>query len=333
MAAATAKPEAEGVTNTPLVSVVVPAYNAAPFIGAALDSALAQTYRPIEILVADDGSTDATAEVVKGYGPPVRYLREENKGPAGARNLGLRHAQGEFIAFLDADDLWHPRKLELQVPQLLKRPTVGLCACWLEGFRDAAEVRWKDLNGEVVAEPVTHRQIVLRNQFSTPTILARAEAVRQAGSFDETLFGPEDWDFWRRIMQHWEAVRLKVVLAAFRVRDVSVSSNAARMLENNLRVLRKTFADNPGLPWHCRQRARSYLHLDASWTYLNESAGKAAAEFAISLVLWPLPMGKVYCRPFGRAKLTTRIALELIGIHRAHPAESPPLDGSSKESG
>src|SRR2546426_10667200 len=94
-----------------LISCIVPVFNGERYLHETLNSILAQTYRPLEIIVADDGSTDGTRTIVASYGQQVRYLWQLNAGPAAARNLGLTAAKGEFIAFLDADDLWHPEKL------------------------------------------------------------------------------------------------------------------------------------------------------------------------------------------------------------------------------
>src|SRR5439155_12157099 len=108
------------------VSVVIPSYNRAYIVGQAIESALQQTHRPVEVLVADDGSTDDTRRVVEGYGPPVRYFYQPNAGVSAARNLGLRHARGEFIALLDSDDWWLPWKVEAQVRLLRAFPDVGM---------------------------------------------------------------------------------------------------------------------------------------------------------------------------------------------------------------
>ncbi len=116
----------EGPGSSGLVSVVIPTYNRALHLGAAIESALGQTYRPLEVIVVDDGSTDGTADVVATFGSDVRYLHQPNGGVAAARNLGLRHARGEFIAFLDSDDRWQPWKLAAQVELLRKRPDIGM---------------------------------------------------------------------------------------------------------------------------------------------------------------------------------------------------------------
>ncbi len=303
------------MSERPLVSVVMPAYNAEAFVADAIDSALAQDYRPIEVLVVDDGSTDATAEVVQRYGDPVRYLRQENAGPAGARNLALQHASGRYVAFLDSDDVWHPRKLAVQVPLMESNPRTGICGARMKAFRSKSELDWENAEGADWA-PVESVSMLVKNRFSTSTVVVRTEAAREAGGFDTDIFGPEDWDLWRRITQRWDAVSMRAVLAGYRERDESVSSNAGRMLENNRKVLRKAFADNPGLPLGCRLRALSYLHLDATLEYLGGSAAAGLYHLLASLALWPLPLGRDCCAPLTRAKLALRLPLQMLGLWR-----------------
>src|SRR5688572_18418487 len=97
--------------SDPLIICIVPSFNSSRYLSEALDSILAQTYRPLEVIVADDGSTDATAAIVGAYGDRIRFVKQVTAGPASTRNLGLHSAAGEFVAFLDADDLWHREKL------------------------------------------------------------------------------------------------------------------------------------------------------------------------------------------------------------------------------
>jgi glycosyltransferase involved in cell wall biosynthesis len=110
-----------------LVSCIVPVFNGEKYFPEAVDSILAQTYRPLEVVVADDGSTDGTAALVAGYGDQVRYLFQPNTGTAAACNLGLKAAQGDFIAFLAADDLWHPERLARQMSRFQRPPDLDFC--------------------------------------------------------------------------------------------------------------------------------------------------------------------------------------------------------------
>jgi len=116
------------------ISVVIPSYNYARFVREAIDSALAQTYPPLEVIVVDDGSTDATPEVLASYGDRIRVIRQRNEGVARARNAGIATARGDYVAFLDADDVWHPRKLELQIARFDGDPSLGLVHCGVEMF-------------------------------------------------------------------------------------------------------------------------------------------------------------------------------------------------------
>jgi glycosyltransferase involved in cell wall biosynthesis len=300
----------------PLVSVIMPAYNAAAFVADAIESALAQDYRPIEVLVADDGSADDTAAVVRAYGERVRYLHQANAGPAAARNLAIEHAAGRYLAFLDADDVWHPHKLAVQVPLMEREPQLGICGARTKAFRDLRELAWEEPDPDAERVPVDAAAVIVKNRFSTSTVIARTDAVREAGGFDADIFGPEDWDLWRRITRRHPGMNLDAVLAGYRERDESISSNAARMLANNRKVLRKSFADNPGLSWRTRMRALSYLHLDATLEYLGSVAFPAARHLTLSLALWPMPLGRDCCKPLTRAKLALRLPLEMAGLWR-----------------
>src|SRR5262245_49416395 len=121
-----AQDEGDGRGEPGLVSVIIPSYNRAYIVGQAIESVLRQTYRPLEVVVVDDGSSDNTRAVVEQYGPPVRYFRQANAGVSAARNAGFRQARGAFVALLDSDDRWLPWKLSAQVALLRRFPEVGM---------------------------------------------------------------------------------------------------------------------------------------------------------------------------------------------------------------
>jgi glycosyltransferase involved in cell wall biosynthesis len=168
-----------------LISCIVPVFNGERFLGEALDSILAQTYRPVELIVVDDGSTDATAQVAARYTRHVSYLRQEHSGSAAAKNNGLRAAQGDLIAFLDADDLWHADKLSRQRDRLLELPELTLCFTrfqnfWIPELAHEAE-RYRN---DPMAAPLA--------AWSIGTLLVARAVFARLGPFREQLRGNEN---------------------------------------------------------------------------------------------------------------------------------------------
>lgn len=195
----------------PLLSVIIPVYNGAEFLADALTSVYAQAYTPIEIIVVDDGSADNTAAVVQMCGPDIRYLYQSNQGPAAARNAGLALAQGELIAFLDADDLWPPHKLTLQVTALLANEKV--------------QVVWGHTQictyGETVAPC---RTLAPQRAPLLGSLLCRRSVFTQVGLFDPALWLGEDIDWLRRLVAAGVVVQSSPDLALlYRMRPGSLT--------------------------------------------------------------------------------------------------------------
>jgi glycosyltransferase involved in cell wall biosynthesis len=240
------------MTQKSLVSVVCPAYNCERFIEPALDSVFAQSHRPIEVIVVDDGSTDSTAELVKGY-HEVRYLNQTNRGPSAARNCGIRAARGEFVAFLDLDDLWIPEKLAKQVAALESCPEAGLSFSDMRLFDSAGQDRLTMFQKyRLTAEYFGHDSVVDRavaklvtvNFIPTSSVLARKSALTQVGGFDEQFRKSEDWDLWLRIALRRPILYTLELLALKRVHDVNTSRDAEGMNVASLQVLEKLRRDH-----------------------------------------------------------------------------------------
>ncbi|HET9482146.1 MAG TPA: glycosyltransferase [Candidatus Polarisedimenticolia bacterium] len=181
------------------VSVVIPARNAEPFLGEALDSVFGQGLEDPEVVVVDDGSTDRTAEVARRYGRGVRVLSQQAAGSARARNTGLSATGGELIAFLDADDVWEPEKSRLQIPLLRSDPNLALVFSDMVGFGAGSAAPAGYFSQRGFDGRCAPSSIFFYDMISTPTVILRRSCLDQVGRFDESLPIGQDTDLWFRI--------------------------------------------------------------------------------------------------------------------------------------
>jgi glycosyltransferase involved in cell wall biosynthesis len=292
--------------TVPSISVIIPTYNSATLVPQAIDSVLAQTVPVREILVLDDGSTDDTRQRVAGYPASVRYLWHHNQGVSATRNRGVREASGELIAFLDADDVWHPRKLELQLHVLADNPQLALLGT--NTFEWPAPV-YPDTTvpSPQALCPVEWQSLTVKNYFTTSSIIVRREVLERVGPFDTALQGPEDYDLWLRIAHIAPVANLRLPLAGYRIATAGSLSKQARTMQDGMRrILRKL--DQRKLwhgDWLLRQKAYSYC--DYSCAYMYAAAGArvvAVGNLLRSLTRYPLPFRRSEVRmSFARFKL------------------------------
>lgn len=237
-------PEAETGQDKPVISVVIPAYNAAVFIGKTLDSVHAQTYSSYEIVLVDDGSIDETSELVKSWadahpGTAVRLLRQDNKGIGAARNTGVREARGEYVAFLDADDLWMPRKLEA----VARRLTVAVdLICHDEWLKGIGRKPRRLTHGPYT----TYRDLLFKgNPLSPSATVVRRKKLVEVGGFSEDLRfnSAEDYDLWLRLVKSGCRIEyVHEVLGIFRQDGQGITGKIEMHCEHCLRVLEVHFA-------------------------------------------------------------------------------------------
>ena len=211
-----------------LVSCIVPVFNGERFLREALDSILAQTHHHLDIIVVDDGSTDGTAAIVSSYGSKFHYLYQHNAGPAAARNLGLTIAKGEYIAFLDADDLWHPEKLARQLKRFQTRPELELSVTLVQNFWNA-ELRHEEgsYRGRPIAQP-------LPGYFLLQTLLARRSVFEKVGQLNEALRLGEDVEWFIRVTDEGITVDLTPDVLVYRRLH---QNNTSRPIEANREAL------------------------------------------------------------------------------------------------
>jgi len=216
---------------TRLVSCIIPVYNGERFVAEAIASVLAQTHQPVEVIVVDDGSTDATPDVVRAFGSSVQYLQQPNAGPPAARNVGIRAARGEFIGFLDADDRWRPEKLARQLALFDAEPELGCCLTLVRLF-------WEDGNS---AEEVLYRA---KGQVEVETQQQSSMLVRRAVFDSVGLFDPElphaalvEW-FERAQARGMRTGRLSEVVAERRMHEANFSRRESSR-EEILRLVKR----------------------------------------------------------------------------------------------
>lgn len=223
-----------------MISVIIPAYNAAKSIARSLDSVLSQTLTDFEIVVVNDGSpdTDAFEAALSNYRDRVTYIKQENQGAAAARNTGIKAARGEFLAFLDADDLWLPNYLESQMG-VLRKTSADVVYC------DALIVGSSHLKGRTFIELAPTRcevtpESLLRVDVGllTSALIATKKAVLDAGLFDETILRGHDFDLWLRIAQkRFKFACNRQILAHYTVSDSGLSGNTVKQLHRRLELL------------------------------------------------------------------------------------------------
>lgn len=218
----------------PLVSVIMPAYNTARYIGEAIDSVLSQDYGAVELIVIDDGSTDGTLDVVRSYGDRLTLLTQKNQGSAVARNAGLAAASGEYIAFLDSDDVWLPGKLTRQVRHLQENPEIGLVYARWRVWKPSNDDHYPPAEEAIRAlgipagegEPTgivadrsgwLYNRLLFSSLLHTITVLVRRTLIDAIGPFDAELKRGQDYDYWIRASRLTEIHQLDRVLALYRV--------------------------------------------------------------------------------------------------------------------
>ncbi len=274
-------------TKAPAVSVIMPAYNSAPYIAEALDSVFAQTFKEFEVIVVNDGSpdTEELEKVLEPYRDRVVYLRQENRGVSAARNAAIRVARAPLVAMLDPDDLWEPDYLEVQVGMMHADPSLELLYpnALIFGDGEHAGRTYMEVNpseGEVTFEGMVTQRCTVVNY-----VIARRDAVVAAGWFDETLSRSEDFDLWLRILGRGGRIAYhRKVLARYRRHAGSLSSDPVLMRRDILRVLDKAAATleltdaQRALLARERERFEAGMRLEEGKRAFERGDARAAAE-------------------------------------------------------
>ncbi len=305
--------------NTPLVSAVIPTYNCGRYVVEAVESARAQTYPRLEIIVVDDGSTDDTRERLQPYLGRISYIHQENRGLSAARNRGIQAARGEWIALLDADDRWHCEKTSMQlgVARELGCALVGspLADSMPDTLPPTAEARLLSVRDYLLSAPIG----------PSGTIISKA-CLARTGLFDETLRAVEDRDMWLRIAACFPTAAVESPCWWYRIHEGQMNRQAERMGANYRRVLDRFFAAHAEYA-QLRAASLSYMYADLAWSHFLEGSRRRAMSYLLhSLWLHPAPYRGPHGRePWWRGKHLVRYALGAKLFQSLTAARSQPV--------
>lgn len=294
-----------GNSSLPRVSVIIPSYNHERFVGRAIDTALAQTLSPHEVIVVDDGSTDGTARVLGGYADQIRAVHQTNAGVSAARNAGVAHSRGELLAFLDADDEWDPKKLELQVKTWQAQPALGLVHCGVEDIDHEGKPLRRHTEGlsgmGVAAEMLLFRRSTILGGGSG--VLIPRAVFEAVGGFDPRLSTSADWDLYYRISSRYQVGFVPEPLLRYRLHGSNMHGNIRAMEHDMLLAYQKAFAD-PGAPVQkLRRRAYGNLHTVLAGSFFAVGQKPDFARHAArSLLLTPDNVGRFLGYPLRRLR-------------------------------
>jgi glycosyltransferase involved in cell wall biosynthesis len=269
------------------VSVIIPNYNYARYVSQAIESVLNQTYSNIEVIVVNNGSTDDSLQVLKEFGDRICLVNQENLGQSGARKSGLSRANGDFVAFLDADDTWEPQKIEKQL--LLFNPMTQLVYCGIRHFNeshvDDISIHLPQFRGSCASSFIDQPGVSIVLSGESTAIFTR-ELLEKVGGFDPDLNSAAGWDFFRRCSKFTEFDFVPDALTNYRIHGANMSNNGLNTIPDIRKAYKKLFQDES---WEVSSRIvrRIVVSLEYSFlkTHLKQRNFKAALGAGFRMLL------------------------------------------------
>ena len=273
----------------PKVSVIIPTYNRASYICETIDSVLDQTFTDYEIIVVDDGSTDNTKEIVslhiEKYSKKIRYFYQENRGEAGARNTGIKESKGEYIAFLDSDDIWHREKLEKQI-KALEGSDVSLVYCSMYIIKDGY-VNYKKRKPSSPA--LNFHDLLLGGKSIPMTGLVKKNDLDKVGLFDESIKLACDYDMWLRFSMKYKIKFMNEPLAFYRRHASNISRDLGAVKICGIKIFNKMLSNNTGIPKKLLKSKLSREYYGLGKIYYDKGEFKSAIlQVYNAIVSFPL---------------------------------------------
>ncbi|UBF29192.1 glycosyltransferase family 2 protein [Kovacikia minuta CCNUW1] len=254
----------------PKVSVIIPAYNSMKYLPQTLESVLQQDFTDFEVLIVNDGSSDQIEQwAAQLVDPRVRLISQENQGVSAARNAGIAQAKGEYVAFLDADDLWEPTKLAKQVQCLDSNPEVGLVHTWMFFADEQGKSTGRVLPSD--AEGWVWERLAEKNLVACSSVMVRQACFESVGVFDSTLIPIEDWDLWIRIASRYPFAVIREPLMYYRKLPTSISTNCKLMEKSFCLLIEKVFQSAPPDLQLLKPRSYGHAYLCLAWKALQSA--------------------------------------------------------------
>lgn len=257
--------------SQPTVSVIIPFYNGEQFISSALDSVFSQTFKDYEVIIVDDGSSLDSVSCLSSRKQSIRYIRQNNSGVASARNNGIQHSNGEYIAFLDQDDIWLPEKLSLQVNYLESNHEVALVH---------SAISFIDVDGALLPEPPwawvkdtgsnALQELIQGNRIATSSVLARRMSIIDAGLLRQSLAPADDWDLWLRIAVKYPIGYVSQNTTFYRLHDSNESRKWLRMKQAEIAVMKSFCHENADV---CERIGRIVVNMKMYELYASTARG------------------------------------------------------------
>lgn len=277
----------------PLVSVIIPTYNDGDYLCEAIEGVLNQTYENLEIIVVDDGSTLDPKPMLEKYMSHVCYIRKANGGVGSARNTGIQSAKGQFLAFLDSDDIWMPRKIEMQVRRFMQQPELGVlftdqCTFDEAGIRSRSKTEMCE-----VFEGMVFEKLFSCNFVGISTVMIRKECVDRVGMFDQTgeISTIEDINYFIRLARYYKFGYIDDVLVKYRLHGDNMSNDFQKMYEQdfvNFEKIANLFPDLDLKNSSYFKRGKSTYHFDFGLCYFQRNMlREARKQFVLALLSYP----------------------------------------------
>lgn len=292
--------------NSPKVSIIIPNYNYAKYIAETIDSVLAQTYPNFEVIVVDDGSKDDSLKILEKYAGQIKVIKQQNQGVSRARNNGAANSAGEYLAFLDADDVWLPAKLERQMQRFFEDSEVGLVHCSMKFIDIEGKITGESRKGKegwVAEELLKLKEGVVIGAGST-AVVKRALFDKIKG-FDHRLTTAADWEFCYRIARDNKIAFVSEPLVLYRIHNSNMHSNVGAMEHDVLIGFQKAFDDDSAEKQVDRSECYGNFHLMLAGSYFHAKNYSAFLKNALKSV-WYKPQTAINYLAFPVRKLKKR---------------------------